>query len=87
MTKSEGIKIVSEWEAERELLNRGYTKEPCHECDGKGHFATPLAGEDASLLEERPHFWGRVCDRCEGHGWRWAAPLVRELPSETKTTT
>lgn len=81
MKKSEGIRAVTEWEAERELLQRGYTKQPCPECKGAGHFPN-AAHEDADLLAGAGnHFWGRACDACEGQGWRWRAPAVSESPS------
>lgn len=82
MTKSEGLRAVSEWEAEKELLNRGYTKAPCADCKGVGHIPskrlTPTE-EDLPFSSVGSHHWGRVCDHCEGHGWRWLAPLVRPI--------
>lgn len=74
MTRAAGIRLVTELQAERELLARGYRKEPCPACEGKGHYVTG-----------NPSDWKKTaCAACEGAAWRWVAP-ERETFVPTKT--
>lgn len=64
MTKQDGIRLVTELEAERILLARGFTKEPCKACEGRGHFM--VGGTED---------WNKfACDRCDGATWIWKEP-------------
>lgn len=74
MTRSDGIRIVTEWEAERILLDRGFTKVKCLACDGAR--VIPIKPADDSLFEGA-RVWTFCCHACEGAGWKWQAPLVR----------
>ena len=64
MTKSDGIRIITELEAAEKLLARGYTRKDCPACDGRGHLT----------LEEGVTFRSVICVNCEGAGWVWVEP-------------
>jgi hypothetical protein len=75
LTVPEGIRLVTELEAERELIALGFTKAPCAECKGAGHFDH----------QSKEHFEGmarakskHMCDRCAGHGWNWKRPAQNQ---------
>ncbi len=74
MTRSDGIRLVTELEAARILEARGYTKIPCAICDGVGRFTLSAAMELALSDEDRRVRSSRICSNCEGTGWRWEAP-------------
>jgi hypothetical protein len=80
MTRSDGIRLVTELEAARILESRGFTKERCVICDGVGHLVLTPAMELALSDEQRRMQSTRLCHNCEGAGWRWKAP-----ESATKT--
>lgn len=68
MTRSEGIRVVTEWEAERLLLERGWRKTPCAACEGRGHF---------TVVNDDAHDWKKyACEACEGATFVWTEPAV-----------
>lgn len=72
MTRAAGIRLVTELQAERELLALGFTKSVCGACDGKGHY-----------VSGNPSDWKKTaCAACEGAAFRWVAP-AREIFSPT----
>lgn len=72
MTKTEGIRLVSELEAERVLLARGYTKANCSACAGKGHTVYPGQPAAGMAVSSFPQKLG--CNSCESQGWTWVPP-------------
>lgn len=66
LTKSDGIRLVAEMEAERELLKDGFIKVTCPTCAGKKFFTF---FQDAD--------WKKYsCDVCESAGWVWQNPPI-----------
>lgn len=76
MTRSDGIRLVTELEAARILEARGFKKIPCAICEGKGILVLSAAMELALSDEDRRVRSTRVCHNCESAGWRWQQPEV-----------
>ena len=69
MTRDQGIRLVSEQQAERELLADGFLKVRCSACDGLGYFQIS-PGEQ----------WKKYsCVTCDGAGWTWQSPLAKTI--------
>lgn len=72
LTVSEGVRLVTETQAARELLAIGFTKAKCEPCEGIGYFATK---PDEQLFQGVSKAkYGRMCECCAGHGWNWRRP-------------
>lgn len=80
MTRSDGIRLVTELEANKILLARGHTKIDCVICGGTGALPIAAANDAERPLGSTGRVWRRSCHNCEGAGWRWQEP---ETPRET----
>jgi DnaJ-class molecular chaperone len=56
--------IADNLDAEDRLRKRGYTKERCRSCDGRGFYPP-----DQMVV------WSE-CMSCRGKGYRWQGPLM-----------
>lgn len=71
MTKQDGIRLVTELEAERILLARGFTKETCKACEGVGVIEFTPSEEGPVGFASR-----RLCLLCDGATWIWKEPAA-----------
>jgi DnaJ-class molecular chaperone len=61
LTRTEGLAVVTEWQAEALLASQGYAKVPCKACHGLGSFAIVNG-----------HGWKKfACESCGGAKWKW----------------
>ena len=72
LTKSEGVRLIDELTAERELLARGFSKQPCADCRGEGFFE--YVPDETLFVGVARAKYGRKCDRCDAQGWNWVKP-------------
>lgn len=70
MTKSEGVRLISELEAAEKLLALGWTKHRCAECFGRGFFVHDVLGTLDLPGQARQY----LCSVCDGQGWIWQEP-------------
>ena len=70
MTKTEGLKILTELEAAEKLIARGYMRRDCERCAGLGH----LRVEEHPIYADMPVIRQCICSICEGAGWVWVEP-------------
>lgn len=61
ITPAEAERIADRVIRERVIVELGYTKATCPQCNGVGH-------------SESPSGFKRICTLCEGHGYMWAEP-------------
>lgn len=60
--------ILEELKATEELIQRGWTKDPCKACNGDG-----LKDKD----KDWPNLGFYPCYMCDGRGWNWKAPTTK----------
>lgn len=63
MTDKEFLEHIK---ANEELQQRGYTKEPCSSCKGKG-----------IIFWGTQEICGDKCALCDGRGYHWKGPLTK----------
>ena len=60
--------FLAEMKASEELASRGFTKEPCQKCDGKGY----ITGFDSF-----GYAMASKCYICGGQGYHWQGPITK----------